>query len=525
MVAGDVSPVIPRGVWSPGGPVVLECRHVSKTFPGQRALDAVSLELAGGEIHALVGQNGAGKSTLIKILAGFYSADEGSEILLDGTPFDPWRQRAAVGFVHQDLALVPTLSAVDNIALVRGFETGRSGSIRWKAERQRARKLVDPFGVDLDVTAPVADLSPVQRAIVAMARALEGDPGKGSSRVLVLDEPTAALPAGEVAHLLEAVRRFAAAGGAVLYVSHRLGEVFELCDRVTVLRNGKLIVTQPTRELDNRTLVPLMLGQPLEEALPKHRHRDSADRQLEVRGVSGTRVAGLTFTAGRGEVIGVAGIEGSGREDVAALIFGALKPTSGTVCISGKPVTLGSPRAAIGQGMAYVPAERLLRGLVLSQSVRENMLLPRIKSFRRIRGQDVKREREEVSGWIDRLGVKPAETEHSVALLSGGNQQKVVVGRALGLAPRVLLLDEPGQGIDVGAKQRIFELIRDAAESGATIILCTSEIEDLPLTCDRVLVMRGGRVVEHLQGADLTEHRLLEAITASPDSTPDGDPK
>jgi ABC-type sugar transport system ATPase subunit len=487
---------------------VLEIEHLSKTFPGQVALQDVALDVRAGEVHGLVGQNGAGKSTLIKLLAGFHEPDPGAAFRLDGESYEPQGDSGSrIGFVHQDLALVPTLSAAENIALTRGFATDRTGSIRWASEARRARELVAPFGIELDVTVPVARLSPVQRAIVAMARATEGSL-KGIS-LLVLDEPTAALPAPEVDRLLAAVRRFTATGGGVLYVSHRLEELFAVADRVTILRNGRRVATERMADLDHESLVAHMLGEAIDGVAAPPPADVRAAPCLRVTGLAGGRVRALSFTLRPGEVLGVAGIVGSGREEVASLLFGATRPAAGAIDVDGVSIALGSPRAALEGGLAYVPADRARDGLVMTHGVRENVLLPRLDAFTRARGVNRRAEHRETRAWIDRLGVRPADPDRTVSLLSGGNQQKVVFARALGLTPKVLVLDEPGQGVDVGARRRILELITDASRQGLAVVFATSEVEDLPSVCHRVLVLRNGEVIRELIGEEISEHRIL----------------
>ena len=493
-------------------PPVLEVEHLSKTFPGQRALDDVSLRVEAGEIHGLVGQNGAGKSTLIKVLAGFHEPDAGATFRLDGEDYVPGEHAgggARIGFVHQDLALVPTLSAAENIALTRGFQTDRTGGIRWRREADRAHELVASFGVELDVTIPVARLSPVQRAVVAMARAAQG--ALGTTGLLVLDEPTAALPAPEVDRLLGAIRRFSGDGGGVLYVSHRLDELFVVADRVTILRNGRRVATERMPDLDQRAIVAHMLGQEVAALDAPAGDLGAGTPRLRVTGLTGVRVRDLSFSVAAGEVVGVAGIVGSGREELAALLAGASAPAAGTVELDGEPLAPGSPRAALDRGLSFVPADRARDGLVLSHSVRENMLLPRLREFSGPWGVRRTAQRREASAWIQRLGIEPPDPDRSVSLLSGGNQQKVVFARALGLDPRVLVLDEPGQGVDVGARARILELIAAAARDGVAVIFATSEIEDLPAVCHRVLVLRAGEIVRELRGGDISQHTVLAA--------------
>jgi ribose transport system ATP-binding protein len=487
---------------------VLAIRGLSKTFPGTRALDRVDFDVRPGEVHALIGQNGCGKSTLIKVLAGYHQPDSGTEIELAGEPVDLHdtiaARNAGLRFVHQDLALVETLSAVENLTLGRELETGFGGRIRWGAERRDAEQRLRALGYDFDVRRPVSELSAAERTGVAIARALWD---WEEARVLVVDEPTASLPRAEVKSLFEALRRVRAKGLGVIYVSHRLDEIFTIGDRVTILRDGRLVGTWDVDDVDQDRLVSLMVGG--EELRPSHARTfdGSEDVALQVRQLRGVEVDNVDFDARRGEVVGIAGLTGSGREEILPLLFGALS-RGGTVSVDGAAVAPG-PHAAMAAGLALVPADRRGQGAIVGLSVRENCTLTDVARHRGRAGRlDRAGERAEVGHWIEQLDVRPPRPEAVFGTLSGGNQQKVVLAKWLRRKPRVLLLDEPTQGVDVHVKATIHDLARKVAADGAVVVIASSEDAELCDTCDRVLVMRDGAVVAEVEGDRLTPEEL-----------------
>jgi ABC-type sugar transport system ATPase subunit len=499
---------------------------LSKTFPGLKALDDVSLELGSGEIIALVGQNGSGKSTLVKVLAGVHQPDPGAEIVL-GESGDG-EGRAGLHFIHQDLGLVGQLSTIENFDLGRSL--GRSALLPApvRAEGRHAAELIADFGVEVDVRAPVERLSAAERTIVAIARALDG--WDHPRNVLVLDEPTASLHGDEVDKLFTAVRRVAERGAGVIFISHRLDEVIELADRVVCLRDGKLIADVPRGGYDHDDLVELIAGEALaaaEDVAP----RPLGEPVLVARGMRAPTIAELDLELHKGEILGVSGVLGSGREEVAATLFGAGLGTVEELAVDGVEVGRLDPRRAIAAGVAYVPGDRHREGAVMKMTVRENMTLPRLRPLRRFGGRlDQREERREVDRWIDRVAVRPAEPEHALELFSGGNQQKVVLAKWLRNEPKALLMDEPTQGVDVGAKAGIFELIANAAAAGAGVLVCSSDAKELALICDRVLVMRDGRVVAEMTKSKLSEAGLVRAglgggATSKNGGTPAAEPE
>jgi len=487
----------------------LELTGVSKTFGGTRVLHDVSLDIASGEVHALVGQNGSGKSTLIKILAGFHEADPGAVATVDGDPRslgDPDDvHQAGVRFVHQDLGLVPALSVVDNLALGHGYATGVGARINWRRQRAAAQAALRAVGYELDVRRAVEDLQPVERTAVAIARALQS--ARGDMSVLVLDEPTATMPKAEVQRLFSIIDTVRRQGVGVLYVSHHLEEVFELADRVTVLVDGRRVATKRCSELDQRSLVDLMTGGVVDDA----RRRAMTARTeplLSLEGVGGADLVGLDLEVRAGEVVGVGGITGSGREELCSLIFGA-KPRTGRVLVRGRDLPASRPHISCERGVALVPANRLRDGVVVGLNVRENLNLTTVRQLVRhvrIRSRDDRRQAADLGR---KMSVKAPSLEAPIEALSGGNQQKVVLGKWLQTDPSVLLLDEPTQGVDVAAKAEIHHLIDAAATRGVAVLVCSSDEAELERLCDRVVVLRHGHAVIELNGAEIQTRRLV----------------
>jgi ribose transport system ATP-binding protein len=503
--------------------VVLRVERVSKTFPGTRALDDVSLDVRRGEVHALIGNNGSGKSTLIKILAGVCSADRG-EIAIGARKFSAMRFSAAdarssgLHFVHQVPVLFPALTVAENLAIGRGFELGRPWRIRWRDQQERARRLLERFHIRAEPEMPVAALGPVEQTLIAIARALQ-DQESEREGVLVLDEPSAALPGPEVDRLLETLQRYAATGRSIVYVTHRLEEVLRASDRVTALRDGRLVGTEETSTMDEAKLVSFMLGRstPAAGRIVAEKAPSSSDAAvggpdgfLSVRGLAGGRVASVTFDLARGQVVGIAGRLGSGAAELLQMLFGALPATAGEVILDGAPLRSATPRAAVARGVAYVPADRAVNASFHSMSVRANWSAAGVsRYFRRWRLRHAV-ERAEALAAIERFSVRAASDEQPFSTLSGGNQQKVVLARWLHELPKLLLLDEPTQGVDVHARAEIHHALRETARRGTLAIVVGSDFQELARLCDRVLVMIDGRIVADLAPPSLDAHRLSE---------------
>jgi len=493
------------------GAPLLAVEAISKTFPGTRALDEVSLSIFAGEIHGLVGQNGSGKSTLIKILAGYHDADPGGEIkiaghVLDSSSFKHLRE--GIGFVHQDLALIPTLGTLDNIAICRGYARGTFGNISWQREAEQCRALLDVMGQEIDLYRPVGELSPVERTCVAVCRAL-GEM-RGEDRLLVLDEPTASLPRTEAERLFAVLRSLTAADAGILYVSHHLEEVLDLADTVTVLRDGRVIHAGSAAGLDHDELVRHVVGRQPAAASAKRNSHSGAPVLAATEMVGGERGTHFSLSVSPGEIVGIAGITGSGREDVGPLLFGAEMPDSGTVTVGGRPVRPGDPHDALRSGMAYVPADRHRDGLVMDDTVRENVTLSALGAVISWAGIRLKLERVDAKRWADRVELRPPDVDAQVERLSGGNQQKVVLAKALRSGPTVLVLDEPTQAVDVGAAAGILALVTNSARDSCAVVLSSLDPALLAAFCHRVLVLRHGRIAAQLSGTDVTADRIAE---------------
>jgi ribose transport system ATP-binding protein len=499
---------------------VLQVVGVSKTFPGQQALDHVDLDVEPGEIHCLLGQNGSGKSTLIKVLAGYYAPAPGATIHVDGVPLPMGAPGAGhelgLRFVHQDLGLVPSLNVIDNLALSRGYRTSRFGRIDWRTEVARAAEAVGDIGLDVDPHATVGSLSVAERACLAIARAVHDD--EQDTKVLVLDEPTSALPADDVEHLFRVLRKLRERGVAILLVSHHLDEVLAIADRITVLRDGRRVTTVPRAGLAHDELVELIVGRAVVAA--PHRPAAPAERRsecLRARGVAGGSVREISLDVARGEVVGIAGLDGSGRESVVPLLTGQDRRAAGTVEVDSRPVEPGSPASALRSGMAFVPGERGRFGIFASMSVRENLTIARLRGLRRLGRIRADAERAEATRWIERLQIAAPGTEAPVATLSGGNQQKVVLGRSLRLHPSVLVLDEPTQGVDVGARNEVHGIIERAVAEGMAVLVASTDTDELVRLCDRVLIMQEGLVVrtlhrDHDLTVDEVDHAQMSRI-------------
>ncbi|WP_072801523.1 sugar ABC transporter ATP-binding protein [Rhodococcoides yunnanense] len=495
-------------------PQHIRLRGVVKTFAGTQALNGVDLDIRPGEIHALCGGNGSGKSTLIKILSGVYQADEGGTISVgektvpahEMTPLSA--TELGVRTVHQDLAVFPDLTVAENFGFGVGFQTARFGRIAWRKQRALAQELISEFEIDASPNTLLRKLTLAQRAQVAIARALRA--GEGKPRLLILDEPTAALPIREVKQLLASLRRLAAAGQAILYVSHRLDEVLALSDSISVLRDGALVETRAAADYTESTLVEAMLGRSIEAALPRESHAVGTDAVVRISGLNCGPLTDLDLSVYPGEIVGVAGLNGSGRSRLLRTLFGLERPDSGEIHISGKPVKFSRPSQAMAQGIAMVPENRISDANFPGLSIEENMTVTVMgRYFRRLR-MATPAARTAATELSDAFKVKTTSVRAPMTSLSGGNQQKVIMARWMQRTPSLLLLDEPTQGVDAGARADIYALVRDATANGAAAIVVASDFEELAQVADRVLVMRRGRIIAELAGDRITAHTLTE---------------
>ena len=486
---------------------LLSVSGIAKSFAGVHALRGVSFDLDPGEVHALVGENGAGKSTLIKVITGAHAPDTGT-IEIDGRPVvhnSPLRSRSlGVAAIYQQPALFPDLTVAENMAL--GFESGGLWQrIDWRARGEQAKKLLDRIGARIDPDAPVGSLTMPEQQMVEIARSLGG-----RAKVLIMDEPTASLPEHEVENLFRVVRDLKGQGVGVIYISHRLEELYALADRVTVLRDGQTVATRPMREVGRSELIRLMVGREISAIFPK-RDVNQGGVVLETRDLScrESGLRGVSLSIRAGEILGLAGLVGAGRTELARVLFGLTPASGGDIFLGGKPVTVRTPSDAVGLGIAYVPEDRRRHGVILEMPIAANVTLAVLERISKGGLIDFGRERELASAYVERLAVKTPSIDVPAGHLSGGNQQKVALSRWLATEPKLLILDEPTQGIDVGAKAEIHRLMVELADRGLAILMISSELPEILGMSDRVGVMRGGALAGTLTRAEATQERVM----------------
>jgi ribose transport system ATP-binding protein len=495
-------------------PPLLEMRGIGKGFPGVRALSGVNFDVRAGEVHALVGENGAGKSTLMKILAGAYVADAG-EVRLDGRPVrfaDPQAALCAgIVTIYQELNLIPALSVAENIFLGDEPHIGASPMIDWPAAHRRSAELLERVGVALNTRLAVGSLGVGQQQLVEVAKALHRTP-----RLIVMDEPTASLGLAEIDELFRVIRELRARGVSIVYISHRLDEIFAICDRVTVMRDGTVVDTRTVADSDIETLVHMMVGRTLERALRAANPPAENVEVLAVRGLTRRGVfSDVSFRVRRGEIYGLGGVVGSGRTEVARAIFGADPIDGGEIAVDGVTVRIASPRDAVRNGIAMLTEDRKAEGLVLGLSVRVNVALTVLDRIARAFGFiPPARERALAQGFITSLRIRTPGSEQLVVNLSGGNQQKVVLAKWLAVKPKILIFDEPTRGVDVGAKAEIYTLIRELVAQGMAVIVISSELPELLSLSDRIGVLKRGRIVVELDAATTDEATVLAYAAA-----------
>ncbi len=490
---------------------VLQMRGITKTYPGVRALENVDLEVRAGEVHALVGENGAGKSTLMKVLAGAHPKDSGT-IVLSGQSVEMDSPQKAmdlgVSIIYQEFNLVPYLNAAENIYLGREPRAAIPGFVDFKTMYREAQQVIDRLGVPLDVRAPVNRLSVAQQQMVEIAKATSR-----RSKIIVMDEPSATLTEHELKSLFSLIRQLKSEGVAIIYISHRLEEIFEIADRVTVLRDGKHIATRDVAELTREDIIKMMVGRELTQMIPKV-PAPLGDNVLEVRRLNRKGLLhDISLTVRKGEVVGLAGLVGAGRTELARAIFGADPIDSGQILIEGKPVRVRSPQEAIKLGIGLVTEDRKGQGLVLGMVVRENITLANLGALTRLNFIMAGRERQVAREYVTSLTVKTPSIEQTVQKLSGGNQQKVVLAKWLFTQSKLLIFDEPTRGIDVGAKTEIYQLMNDLAAKGVGILMISSELPEVLGMSDRILVMHEGRIAGELPASEATQEGIMHLAT------------
>jgi ribose transport system ATP-binding protein len=503
------------------GDVILRIEHLTKQYPGTLALSDVSIEIERGTVHCLLGGNGSGKSTLIKVLAGVEQGEPegtlavGTKTVTADRVTPAWARDNMLHFVHQNPAVFPALTVAENMAIGSGFPTLPTGTIRWRALRRHTKEVLERFEVNAKPKSLVSDLRAADRTMVAIARALQHQ-SSATEGLLVLDEPTSPLPRHEVDLLLRALRRYADAGQTILFVTHRLDEVLKVADRVSVLRDGRLVATLERDELTEDRLVELIVGRALDRAVAQV-GRVQVERErplLEVSSLWGGPLQGVDLTLGRGELLGIAGLLGSGRTELLKMLFGAMRVDFGTIKLEGKEVRFKNVDQAMEAGLAFVPEDRW-EGAFGDLNVRENLSAADVKKYWRHLLLRHRAEARDARASIAEFSIKANSDTQSFATLSGGNQQKVILARWLRRKPKLVLLDEPTQGVDVNARSEIYGMIRRAVAVGTSVIVVTSDLEELARVVDRAVVLRDGRIVAELTPPELSPATLTELVLSS----------
>jgi len=490
---------------------LLEMRGISKRFPGVLALDSVGFDLRPGEVHGMLGENGAGKSTLIKVLAGDYSKDEG-EILIGGekvelkSPSDS--QSRGISVIYQELNTLDTLSVAENIFVGNLPKRKGLGTVDWKTLNRNARTVLQRMLVDINPRKIVGDLTVHEKQIIEIAKAIYKD-----ARILVMDEPTAALGEKDTASLFNIIRSLKLQGVGVIYISHRLKEIFEITDRVTVLRDGKLIGTENTKETDRERLITMMVGRELKDMYPK-REVPSGKTLIEVRNLNIKGILeDISFQVRAGEIVGLFGLLGSGRQNIVRALYGIDEFQSGRILIDGKPVIIDTPSKALKRRMGFMPIDRKLEGLALTLTVSNNITMANVDNLGQGYFIDRQFEKEHARKWVKDVNIKTPSIDTDVNSLSGGNQQKIVLAKLLETGARIFIMNEPTRGIDVGAKVDIYQMMERLSEEGAGIIMISSELPEMLAMADRILVISKGRITAEYSRKEATQEKLLHAAT------------
>ncbi|RNB80372.1 sugar ABC transporter ATP-binding protein [Brevibacillus nitrificans] len=490
---------------------LLEMKGINKSFPGVKVLSDVQLNLKSGELVALMGENGAGKSTLMKILGGIYERDAGTIIVKGETQEKMTPDIASsrgIAIIHQEMNLIPHLSVMENIFLGREYTYGKSGFVNWRKMRQETKRWLDQLAIKLDPDTLVGDLSVGQQQMIEIAKALSMQ-----ADILVLDEPTAALTNREIDALFDMIASLKEKGVGMIYISHRMEEIFQVSDRITVLRDGQYVGTVETAETNLDELVKMMVGREITDRFPKVEVQLGGER-LRVENLNvKDKLSNISFSIKSGEIVGVAGLMGAGRTEMAKALFGLEKVREGQILVDGKPVRVTRPIDAISAGIALVTEDRKEEGLVLSLSVRENISLPNLQKVSSLGVMKPRDEQVLSNDAIQRLFIKTAGGEQIVGSLSGGNQQKVVIGKWLAKKPKILILDEPTRGVDIGAKKEIYDIMNRLAQEGVAILMISSELPEVLGMSDRVLVMHEGRITGEFTREEATQEMIMRAAT------------
>lgn len=490
--------------------IVLSLSNLVKRYPGVLAIDHVSLDFRKGEVHALLGENGAGKSTLVRVVGGAIEPDSGT-IRINGHEYPKMNPHLArslgIEVIHQEFNLVPPLSVAENIFL--GDRIGGRYLVDFKTIRQRVRDIFEQLGIKIDPDTPVRDLSPAQQRLVEIAKAVSKD-----VRVLIMDEPTAPLSVAEVEHMFDIVAELKRRGVTVIYISHRLEEVFRISDRVSVMRDGRYVATRATAETNRKELISLMVGRELTETYPPGRGAPS-QVALEIKNLSGNGVRDISFSVRKGEILGLSGLVGAGRTELAMVIFGAAPTERGEIWVDGKRVTIKSPADAMRHGIGLLPEDRKGQGLFLEMGVKWNICFPIIRRISRRGIVDTRKEQEIAATYRQRLDIRTPSLEQRVKNLSGGNQQKVVLAKSLAAESDILIFDEPTKGIDVGTKQEIYRRMRELADSGVAIIMISSDMQELLGMSDRIVVLCEGEFAGEVQREQFSQDYILDLASGT----------
>lgn len=489
----------------------LSLRGVSKTFAGVKALDNIDFDIYPGEVHCLAGENGSGKSTMIKVISGVYEPDAGGEIVMDGTQYAKLTPIEAINngvqVIYQDFSVFPNLTVAENLALTGEVSNGRK-LVNWKRMRQIAEEAVKKVNFKVDLDARVGDLSVADKQLVAISRALITDP-----KLLIMDEPTTALTHREVEALFKVVADLQSRGIAILFVSHKLEEVFEISERFTIIRNGKVVITTMPEELNHKKFAEYMTGRDYDDSSSAPTG-EPGEPILEVSGLGLSEAfEDVSFTLRRGEVLGITGLLGSGRTELALSLFGVFTADEGDIKVGGRPVRLKRIRDAIANKIAYVPEDRLTEGLMLERSIADNIVISELDDLSKFGFLDRKKRAEAVKHWVQEMKIATKRPANAVNTLSGGNQQRVVLGKWLATDPDVLILNGPTVGVDIGSKRDIHLILRDLADQGMGIIVITDDIPELLQVSNRVLLLKEGRITEEVDPASVTEQEMSAMIT------------